>query len=536
VTGTLTLARLALRRDRIRLAVWVIALTGVLASSAASLTDLLTARTERAAQAGIEAENLVSRVFNGPALGSSIGAITYVESFGTLAVLAALMTSFAVVRHSRQNEETGRAELVGSTVVGRHAGLFAALLVSTAAALALGLFAALTLVAYGLPVAGSAAAGAGLAGVGFAFAAVAAVAAQVLESARGANGLAAAAIGLAFILRASGDAFGKVTARGVESTSAWPAWLSPLGWANFMRPYDENSWWLLLLFGALGAGLVALAFTLSTHRDVGAGMLPARRGPAHGARSLLSPTGLAWRLQRGVLLGWAFGIVVMGVSMGLIGNEADEVLTASAEVEQAFRELAGGGSLVDAYFAAIMALIGLAVGAYAVQSLLRLRAEETVSAESILATSVSRPRWVASHVVCAVSGAALLLALAGVSAGAAFAISTGQAADLWPVLGAALVQLPAVLAVAGFVVAAFGLLPRRLATVAWAGLGACLLLGQLGEILKLPQAVVNLSPFGHIPTAPVQAVIATPLIALTAAAAGLGIAGLVSFRRRDLAL
>lgn len=80
--------------------------------------------------------------------------------------------------------------------------------------------------------------------------------------------------------------------------------------------------------------------------------------------------------------------------MGLIGNEADEVLTASAEVEQAFRELAGGGSLVDAYFAAILALLGLAVGAYAVQSLLRLRAEETVSAESILATSVSRPRWV----------------------------------------------------------------------------------------------------------------------------------------------
>jgi ABC-2 type transport system ATP-binding protein len=38
------------------------------------------------------------------------------------------------------------------------------------------------------------------------------------------------------------------------------------------------------------------------------------------------------------------------------------------------------------------------------------------------------------------------------------------------------------------------------------------------------------------PNCPVEAVTATPLIALTAAAAGLGIAGLVSFRRRDLAL
>ena len=56
-----------------------------------------------------------------------------VRDYVTLAVLAALMSTFAVVRHTRQNEELGRAELLGATVVGRYAGLTAAVIVAVAA-------------------------------------------------------------------------------------------------------------------------------------------------------------------------------------------------------------------------------------------------------------------------------------------------------------------------------------------------------------------------------------------------------------------
>ena len=41
------------------------------------------------------------------------------RGYVTLAILAAVMSALTVVRHTRQNEETGRAELLGAGVVGR---------------------------------------------------------------------------------------------------------------------------------------------------------------------------------------------------------------------------------------------------------------------------------------------------------------------------------------------------------------------------------------------------------------------------------
>ncbi|MFE9928204.1 hypothetical protein [Streptomyces sp. NPDC005533] len=55
------------------------------------------------------------------------------------------------------------------------------------------------------------------------------------------------------------------------------------------------------------------------------------------------------------------------------------------------------------------------------------------------------------------------------------------------------------------------------ATAARAVAGTALALGRLGPALNLPQAVLNLSPFAHLPELPgVEALAPTPLLALTA--------------------
>jgi ABC-2 type transport system permease protein len=100
-------------------------------------------------------------------------------------------------------------------------------------------------------------------------------------------------------------------------------------------------------------------------------------------------------------------------------------------------------------------------------------------------------------------------------------------------VGDALVQLPAVWVLAGIGTALFGLVPR-LAALTWAALAACLLLLELGALLKLSHWFVDASPFAHVPKLPGTAVTATPLVALTAIAVALVAAGLVGFRRRDL--
>jgi ABC-2 type transport system permease protein len=536
-TGTGVLLRLAIRRDRIQLPVWLLGLTGVFAASAASVTGLYDTEQARLSYATTTSASVVARAFNGLTSGPSLGAIVVVETYITLAVLAVLMSTFAVVRHTRQNEETGRAEMIESGVVGRYAALTAAITIAVGANAVLALLLFAVLVNAGLPVAGSALAGAAIAASGVAFTGVAAVAAQVAESARAANGLAAAALGLAFIGRASGDAFGGVSADGMSVVSSWPTWLSPLGWGPQVRPFVDNAWWLLGLPLGLFVVLTLLAYLLIGRRDLGTGLLPTRPGPATAAPALLSPLGLAWRLQRGVLLGWAVAVVVVGAVFGGIGDEVRSMTADNPEMADMLRQLGGGADLVDAFMSGMLGISALAIAAYTVQSLLRLRGEETGGhLEPVLATGVSRPAWLASHTLIAALGSALLLVLTGATAGLVYGLVIGDVSGQLPRLaGASLVWLPATLALGGFVLAAFGLAPRWTIPLAWTGLAVCLLMGQIGALLELPQAVLNASPFTHVPAVPGGDLSLTPLLWLVVTAAALGGLGLAAFRRRDLA-
>jgi ABC-2 type transport system permease protein len=537
-TGTLRLARLALRRDRLQLPVWILALLAILAISVSSIVGLYPDDDDRVALAVVSANSPVGLMSNGLVSGASLGATVAAQALLFMLLAVAVMSTFGVVRHTRQNEETGRAELVGAGVVGRHASLTAALVLMAAANVVIALLSTLILVAYGLPVDGSLIFGAAMASVGITFASIAAVAAQISGTSRGANGLAFATIGVAFLLRAVGDATGEVVDGGLRVVSSWPSWLSPIGWAQQVRPYDRDQWWVFGLFAVTVAGLVVAAFALTAHRDVGAGMRAVPSGPAEAGPRLRSPLGLAWRLQRGVLLAWAVGLLILGATYGGVATEADELLGSSDQTADLIEQIGGEGSLTDAMFAAAFAMGGIAVAGYAVQALLRMRTEESTGRlEAVLATNVARSQWMASHLVIAVLGTILLMTLMGLGAAIVYGVIVGDIgthlAELTP---AALAHVPAALAMAGLTVAIFGLVPRWAVALSWAAFALFLFLGLLGALLDLPQVVLDVSPFTHTPTAPSVAVTAAPLLMLAAVAAVLVGVGLASFRRRDLEL
>ncbi len=537
-TGTGRLVRLALRRDRIQLPLWLIGLMLVQAVTISSIIGLYPEDSDRVALAISSARSPVSLMFNGLVSGASMGATVVAQGFLTVAVGAALMSTLAVVRHTRQNEETGRAELIGAGIVGRHASLTAALLVAIAANVVLAVASGAVLIANDLPVTSSLAAGAEVGGVGITFAAIAAVTAQVAETSRGANGLAAATIGIAFVLRAIGAVSGKVVDGGVTVISAWPTWLSPIGWGEEVRAFGEDNWWVFGLFGVACVGLVGTAFVLTAHRDFGAGLRTVRPGPAMAARGLLSPLGLAWRLQRGVLLGWVVGVAILGAIFGGVGDEIEEFANDSEQMADYLDQLGGVGQLTDLYFAVSLGLTAVVVAAYATQALLRLRSEEAAGrAEPLLATAVSRTGWMGSHLAVTLFGVALLVVLAGLAAGVTYGVVIGDIGSQAPrLVAAALAYLPAVLVVAGLVVAAFGILPHRAVAIAWTAVALFFLMAQLGPLLDLPQAILDLSPFTHVPAVPATEPTVLPLVVLLAVAAALFVIGLAGFRRRDLAL
>ena len=304
MTATWRLVRLALRRDRIVLVVWVVAIAGLAWGTVQSYVSLTQTEADRIAAAALVASNPLSRVFDGPASGPSVGAMSMNDGYKILGILTALMAAQAVVRHSRRDEETGRAELVGSAVVGRRAPLAAAVVVALTACVAVGVGVALAVGATGVGWTGAWAGGMAVAGAGWVFAGIAAVASQVFGTSRGANGAAAGALGAAFVLRAIGDLTGHVAPGGLSVVSAWPSWLSPLGWGQQVRPYFLDRWWIAGLFAGTTLLLVLVAAALRGRRDLGTGMVGAPHGPARAPAGLLSTTGMTWRLQRGVLLVW----------------------------------------------------------------------------------------------------------------------------------------------------------------------------------------------------------------------------------------
>ncbi|ABG97841.1 possible ABC antibiotics transporter [Rhodococcus jostii RHA1] len=535
--GTTRLVRLALRRDRIQLPVWLLALAALQAFSASSVLGLYPTEPDLRSFAMATAASPVALATNGLVSGYSAGAVLACQIVMPLSLAAGLMTTLLVVRHTRQNEETGRAELVEAAVVGRKALLTAALVVAVGANLALGLLNVVVLVAAGLPLDGSVALGAAVAGAGIAFAAIAAVTAQVTDSARTANGLAGAALGVAFLLRAVGDMTGTVTDNGTRVVSGWPTWVSPIGWAEQVRPYDDNAWWVLVLPVVFALAVGSVGFALTEHRDVGSGLVPTRPGPARASRSLPTAVGSAWRIQRTILFWWAFGIAVLAVVYGAIAEQIDDFLGEGEQVADMMEQLGGGTTnMVDAYFAAIFGMMAIAVAGYAVQALLRMRGEESAGRlEPVLATAVSRPRWMLAHVGLVTVGIVVLQTLTGAATGLAYGLVTEDApGKVVHLTGAALVFVPAIGVVAALVVLVFGGVPAWSAGLSWGVLAVCLIFGFLGPLLGLPQAVRDLSPFTHVPPVPAADVTATPLISLAVIAVGVGAVGVVLFRRRDL--
>jgi ABC-2 type transport system permease protein len=521
LTGTGKLVRLILRRDRVLLPLWIVVFAGLMASIVASFQGLFPTAAERQSYADASAADPGFTSLYGPLHGSSLGELT-VWRAGFYPVLIALIALLTVIRHTRTEEDSGRRELLGATVVGRHAALAAALIVTLAANLVLAVAVAAGLAGQNLPVAGSVAAGLELAAAGWAFAAVGAVAAQLTSGAGAARGIAVGVLGGTWLLRVIGDVSG-LSGGGL----GWLSWLSPIGWAHKLRPYAGERWWVLVLPVALTALGAAVAVALEARRDVGAGLLPDRPGPATAAPGLASPLALAWRLHRGLLAAWLAGFAVVGVVLGGAASSVGDMVADNANLEDIFTRLGGRTGIVDAYLVSVLTILGLLAAGYAIQATLRLRAEETAGrAEPVLASAVGRLQWAASHLAFSVLGSALALVAAGVTVG----LTYGQ---LSRVMEGALVQVPAVWVLAAVAVALVGLAPR-LAAAAWGALGVCVVLVLVGAALQLDQWVMDLSPFTHLPKVPGAALSATPLVLLLAVALALGGAGLAGLRRRGI--
>ena len=523
LTGLGPLTRFAVRRERVRALVWVASIVLVVVATVGSIKGLYPKQSDLDAAARASKDNAAAIVFNGPAQGLDTVGGEVAFNTGTFGlILMGLMSLFVLGRMTRGEEEAGRAELVRSLPVGRHALPASALVMVGAMNVVTGALVALSLVALGLPAAGSIVFGLSFVLFGLLFAACTAVLAQVTENTRVVYGIGGILLGAAFLVRAIGDV-------GDGTVS----WFSPIGWAQKTRPYAGDVWWPFLVL-VVATGLLAwLAATLARRRDLGAGLVAPRAGRARAAASLGRPLGLATRLQRASLIGWTSGLMVLAVAYGWITDSINEFVKDTQTLTDLIAAR-GHGTLVEQYLAMSFRILALVAAGYAIQSALRVRSEETAGrAEVVLATPISRTRWAASHDALAFGGSLVVLALSGVAFGVADAAATGSGTAIGDSVVGMVAFAPAVWVLVGVAVLLVGVLPRA-AGAAWGALGACFVIGMFGQLLDLPTWVDDLSPFQHVPAYPAAALDPVPLVLLVALAAALTAIGLAALRARDL--
>ncbi|MEQ4304248.1 ABC transporter permease [Plantactinospora sp. B6F1] len=526
LAGVGTLVRFLLRRDRIKLPAWVAGLGLYVVYIGAALPQLAPTEDDLASLVTLFTEP-VGRMFTGPAFGMDNP--TYDRFFAAgyapyLFLLAALMNIMLVTRHTRVEEQTGRAELVRANVTGRHAALTACLIVAALTNALAGVVVAGLAIGAGFAPTGSALIGLGTGLTGMAFAGITAVTVQLSEYSRTAAGMAGAVLGASFVARALGD----MAAVGGSALS----WVSPLGWASQTASYVHDRWWPLLPPVALAVLATAAAYLLQGRRDFGASLIAARPGPAEARPSLGTPWGLAVRLQRGGFLGWGAGILLLGVVDGAF---TQALLDAGDEMPDAMWDLLGTEGLLDGYAAFLGSFVSVLIAAYAVFAMQTLRTEENRGrTDAVLATPLGRTAWLGSHTATVAIGATLICLVTGLGTGIAAAGVTGDWAIVGDVLAAHLGFLPAILLVLAVCAALYGWAPRLLAPLGWTLVVLAAVVTFFGDLLDLPDWLASLSPFNHLARLPLEEFAITPVLLLTAVAAAATALGLVGFRRRQV--
>ncbi len=455
----------------------------------------------------------------------TVGGYSAWRTGGTLAILAAVFGLMSAVRALRAEEESGRAELVLSAPVARGLNNAAALAAAVVGTFALWLAVVVGSRLGGLPLGGSAYLGLAIVSMVPVFLAVGALTSQIAPNRRVALELGGGVLGICFLLRVIAD---------TSSGLSWLRWITPLGWAQELRPFTAARPLVLLAPIGLSVVLLTLSWAISSQRDVGNGLIAVRDVARPRLSLLRSPLAQAFRGERISLLVWTSGVGALGLIIGVVSRS----ISAAGIPRRLAHELSkvGAGSILTprGYIGFSFVFFVLLVSLFAVAQVSAAHHEEAAGRlENLLSLPVARGRWLGGRLLLA-AASALFVALAAGLLTWAGAVSQGVHLSLPTMLEAGLNCLPVAGLFLGVSALLYAAAPRASTGVSY-GLVALLYLWQLiGSLVGVPRWMAEATPFAHVglvPAAAFQGLAAGAMVAVGLAAGGLAIA---LFRRRDL--
>jgi ABC-2 type transport system permease protein len=242
--------------------------------------------------------------------------------------------------------------------------------------------------------------------------------------------------------------------------------------------------------------------------------------------------GLAVRLSRPAVMGWAAGVAGLSVVFGLVAQSL--TTTTSSAVDQTFARLGLRQPGVEAYLGMFFLITGALIAGSAAAFVTASREEEAEGRlDPLLVRPMSRTVWLAGRVTVSAGAVVAFGLLAGV-AGWAGVASQHAGVGLLRLLAAGLNLVPPALAVLGLGTLAFGIAPRLAAPLVYAVVATSFILQLAGTLGATGRWLLDLSLFHHLAPVPAAGV----RWSSAAVMVGIGLAGVaggaVALRRRDL--
>lgn len=525
--GTGTLIKFLLRRDRLRLSIWIL----IIASCALIFIPML--------ESMLESDNekiLISSMMKNPAMVAIVGPVYGANNYtigafyaNTIflftALLAGVMNIFTVTRHIRKDEDEGRLEIIQSLPVGNLASLNATIIGLLAFNILLALIIGLGAYAFSIESMNLKACllfGLAIGLIGIFFAAIAAVFSQLTSNSRAVNSLSLLFLFFLYIMRAAGDV-------GNEILSL----ISPLGLLLRSQPFVENHIWPLVIIFLITFLLLILTYKLTDIRDLGRGLIPEARGRDQASKFLKGPKSLTLKLLRAPIIIWLLIAFSFAFLYGSLFGEIDSFIYDNDILKMVF--MADPDFPIMEQFIAMLSIIMAMIASLpALNFINRLYSEDLAGhTENLLGSPISRHSIMSAYLIPAFGISISMQALVALGFWSAASMVYQAAPDFSVFLIAALLPLPAVWVFTAFTAFLVGLFPR-LASLTYVYLGYSFIITYIAVIVTSPAWMTKVTPFGYISKYPAEDINLLPLLAMAGIAIILTAFAYFAYNRRDI--
>lgn len=529
--GSGILSKFIVKRDRVRLFVWLAALAGFVIAFIPVFYNMF-----GEGAGGVMEKSVMVEMMKNPAMIAIVGPVYGAANYTTgamyanfmlvfSAMIAAVMNIFLVARHTRHDEELGRLEVIRSLPVGRLSNYTSTMSVVVILNVVLTVLTGLGMFLVrqdGMNFNGCMLFAACLGVTGLFFAAVTAIFCQLSANNKTATTAALFFMLILYMLRAAGDMKSETLSR-----------ISPLGLILRTKTFVSNHWWPVLVVGGISIVLMVLAAYLAGIRDLGRGLFPEKPGRRHASALLSSPYGLAFKLLRNMIIIWAVTIFVLAGMYGSVFGDIDSFLSSNATLKAIFLTNPKF-SAVEQFMSLLMVVMSV-ISAIPVLSFVgKVASEEKQGhAENIFGKSVSRHAQLLSYLIPTLVMGALFQLLTALGFWSVGSVVLDTVPSLGIFLKAAFIYLPGIYVFVGLSVFLTAYLPGK-TTLAYAYLAYSFFMVYLGKIAGFPEWTTKTTPFGFISQYPIEKVHVLPLVVLSLIAVVLGALGFIGYRKRDV--